>query len=353
MFHLILTACLAGDSSICRPILLPEGSAPDEAGCVAAASRISTDWLARHPGLAAAGTACAAAEDASVAALPMTEIAPGVFTHIGAIAEVSPENRGRIANLSFVVGETVAVIDAGSSRAEGEALFAAIRRVTDRPISHLILTHMHPDHVLGAEVLAEAGARVVGHPQLAAALDARAGTYLENFTRLLGAGEMIGTTVPTPDETAEGGMTIDLGTTRLSLSPAPTAHTDNDLVVRDEGSGTLFTGDLIFRELAPVVDGSLNGWLQWMALPPAPPPARIVPGHGPVAATWEEASAAQQALLAALRDATRARIAEGMPMSEAVPAILQDLQPLAPGWTNFEPTVSRDATAAYKELEWE
>lgn len=351
MFHLILTACLATDPGTCLALDLPHGAAPIRPACEGLAARISADWLATHPGLIGAGTVCTT--DPPIAPLPVQQVAPGIYTHFGTSAEVSPVNEGRIANLSFVVGDTVAVIDAGSTRAEGQALLAAIRAVTDKPVSHLILTHMHPDHTLGASVFIEAGAHVIGHPRLADALSARADTYLDSFTRQIGARAMIGTTAPTPDRAAPEGTVIDLGSRRLTLTPVPTAHTDNDLMVRDDLSDTLFTGDLIFRGLAPVVDGALNGWLAWMDLPPQPAPARIVPGHGPLAATWEEAVADQRALLTDLRAAVRARIAQGVPMSEAVPDILAEMESHAGGWVNFDATLSRDATAAYKELEWE
>ena len=60
-----------------------------------------------------------------------------------------------------MIGYTVAVIDPGGSRAIGEGLYVAIRRITDKPISHVILSHMHPDHIYGAEVFAAAGAEII------------------------------------------------------------------------------------------------------------------------------------------------------------------------------------------------
>lgn len=351
MYHLILTACLALSSADCRPVLLPEGDARTRDACQAEAPRISKKWIATQPELRAEGWNCR--ETAEVDTVDLEEIAPGIWVRRGIIAQINRENGGRIANLSVVIGRTsVAVIDAGGSRAEAEALYAAIRRLTRKPISHLVLTHMHPDHALGASVFAEAGATVVASAKLPPALEARASTYIDNFDRILGPTAMIGTTITLPDMLVEDQAQIDLGGRSLALRTAPTAHTDNDLVARDSATDTLFTGDLVFRGLTPVVDGSINGWLQWLSEPPEGT-GLVVPGHGEIAENWDAAVAKQTDLLVKLRDSVRNSIASGQPMSVAVPEIVTELQGLADDWADFPETIARDATATYKELEWE
>ena len=247
MLELLLDVCLAERPDVCASRLLPGPCVEERA----------EPWVAHRPGLTLEGTRCVEAAEA-VVPLAVEEVAPGVFVHAGEVALASPENAGDIANLGFVVGEeAVAVIDAGGSRAVGERLYAAIRGRTDLPIRYLILTHMHPDHVVGAAVFAEAGADIVAHEHLPAALAARAESYAEAWRRQQGEQAPIGSTIVLPDETVAGHRTIDLGGRMLEIEAHPTAHTDNDLTVLDRATGTWFMGDLVFDRHLPSIDGSL------------------------------------------------------------------------------------------------
>ena len=350
MLYAILTICLAADSRSCGTVT-PVGHAfAAQAECEAAAPRIARDWLGSQSGWTLDRLECAPFD--SLPVLPVQPVADGVHVHVGQIAQFEDSPDGWIANLGFVIGrDSIAVIDAGASRRQGEALFAAIRRISDKPISHMIVTHMHPDHALGAEVFREAGATIVGHEGLADALQGRGPTYLENLVRLYGAGAMAGTRVVLPEVAVADSLDIDLGGRVLTLNAVATAHSDNDLTVLDRATGTFFAGDLVFRGLTPIVDGSLPGWLDWMAAPQAGGP--VVPGHGPVAANWSEAVTAQQDFLTTLAEATRQAVRDGLPMSQAVPVIVEALQPFAGEWASFPESAARDATAAFKELEWE
>lgn len=349
MFHLLVLACIA--EALCAERWLPAADAPDRPACEAAAPEVLTAWLASHA-MTADRFRCV--ETAMLPALPLQELAPGVFVHLGPPELASRDNGGRIANLGVIIGPGgVAVIDTGGSRAEGEALLAAIRRRSALPVEIAIVTHMHPDHSLGAEVFHEAGARIIGHARLADALAARAGIYATTYRDTVGAAAFHGSRFVLPDETVAAPVEVDFGGDRVRLLPAPTAHTDNDLAVWHGGSATLFTGDLLFRDLTPVLDGSIGGWLGWLETDPAPLPRRIVPGHGPVAATWPEANGPTRAYLDALATAVRHALADDLSLSEAVPAVAAALAPLSPGWADFEDTTRRNAAAAFKELEWE
>lgn len=352
MFHLLLAACLTDQPATCAQRLLPAGDAATAEECQRGAGAIARDWIARHPGLTGGDPHCVPTQ--ALPALAVTEIADNVYLHQGAMAQISPENQGRIANLSFVVGDSVAVIDAGGSRSEGEALYAAIRRVTYRPISHVILTHMHPDHILGAEVFSEAGASIVADARLPEAVARRAQTWMQSIPAQIGATAFLGTRFVPIDQKVTQPVTLSLGSTQLTVTPQRVAHTDSDMTVMDSESATLFAGDLIFRGLTPSIDGTLSGWLDWIAAgPPDPVPALIVPGHGPVATDWQDAVAPQQHYLQALADTTRKAVRGGMALSQAIPAITSMMKPFSEGWADFNGTTARNAATAFSQLEWE
>ena len=303
--------------------------------------------------LAAAALVAVLSGAASVAAqapLPVSEVAQGVFVHQGPHEDFTPANGGGIANLGFVIGEhSVAVIDSGGSRAEGERLLAAIRARTGLPVSHVILTHVHPDHVLGTSAFMGAGAEVVGHANLAAALAQSGPIYLANLRLLIGAG-MEGTSIVPPTQAVSDAATIDLGGRVLELRAWPTAHTATDLTVLDRTTGTLFAGDLLFMERLPVVDGSLLGWLRVMDELQALPATRVVPGHGPPSAPWPDAARPQRDYLLYLRDQVRAELGRNRTLEQAVDEIPP---PSGTLWLLAADNHARNVSASFTELESE
>ena len=291
------------------------------------------------------------AAETSSAPAEVSEIAAGLFVRQGAHELMAPRNGGAIANIGFIVGdEAVAVIDSGGSRRDGQRLRAAIRAQTRLPIRYVINTHVHPDHIFGNSAFDTDEPEFVGHHNLARAMGARGAHYLAANRRLLGDDAFAGTTIVPPTVAVEDSLTLDLGGRRLVLTAYPTAHTDADLTVFDEASGILWTGDLLFVDHLPVMDGSLKGWLRVMDILAEVPAARAVPGHGPAAVSWPGALAPQRAYLTRLAEDLRALIASGESMRLAVE---QAAQSQRPHWALFDEFNARNATAGFAELEWE
>ena len=280
----------------------------------------------------------------------LEEIAPGVFAHAGQIAMMSRENKGDIANIGAIVGDdAVAVVDAGGSLIEGKAFAAALRARTSKPIRFVIATHAHPDHIFGVSAFVAEGAVFVAHKNLPRSLAARGEHYLSSFREAMGDA-LEGTTLVSPTVTVENETSLDLGGRRIVLRAWPQSHSDCDLTVLDEKTGTLFTGDLLFMGHVPVVDGSLLGFLAVSDDLAKIKAQRVVPGHGPLVAPWPQALDDERAYLQRLTADLRAAIKKGESVARTAKEAGESERSK---WSLFDDYNGRNATAGFAELEWE
>ena len=286
----------------------------------------------------------------SATPLAVTQVAPGIYLHQGVHEDFGEHYHGDIANIGFVIGQdAVAVIDSGGSYAVGRALREAIRLHTALPVRYVINTHVHADHIFGNAAFAEDQPEYIGHHQLPRAIKQRAERYLTNIKTMLGDAAD-GSRLVVPSRLVKSELTLDLGGRKLTLRAWPVAHTDNDLTVKDERTGTLWTGDLLFAERTPSIDGDIHGWLAVIKDLSVMPAQLVIPGHGKVTADKNTALEKQRLYLQTLLDDLRRGIKEGRSMTETLEAAARSEQEK---WVLFGSVNPRNAAVLYPALEWE
>ncbi len=287
---------------------------------------------------------------ACAAPFNIENIAPGVYVHHGEHKDLVEQYGGDICNSSFVIGSKgVAVIDTGGSPVVGEKLRDEIRKVTRLPILYVITTHVHPDHSMGSAAFKQDKPVFVGHGKLANEMVLRKEVYLRNQAAWVGK-DAAGSELIPPDLAVETSQDLDLGGRTLHLTAHPVAHSPSDLSVRDSASNTLWTGDLLFIERAPSVDGDIPSWLDVIEQLNKVNAARVVPGHGPVTANGSAALGDEKRYLSTLLSDVRAAIKRGDSMEQTIETAAQSEKDK---WLLFNSTNRRNIARIFPALEWE
>ncbi|MBL4812727.1 MAG: MBL fold metallo-hydrolase [Rhodobacteraceae bacterium] len=166
-------------------------------------------------------------------------------------------------NSGVIIGdESVMIIEAQATPRLAKMVIEKVRSVTDKPISHLVLTHYHAVRVLGASAY--------NAPQIIMSDKARAmvvergqedwDSEFDRFPRLFqGHEEIPGLTWPTT--TFSQSMTVYLGKRRVDLMHLGRAHTAGDIVAHVPDANVMFTGDIVeYHSACYCGDGHFADW---------------------------------------------------------------------------------------------
>lgn len=219
------------------------------------------------------GKAFASQGDLEEKEISFTEIGEGLWAFT---AEGDP-------NSGVIIGDdSVMVIEAQATPRLAAKVIAKIREVTDKPISHLVLTHYHAVRVLGASAY---GAGQILMSDAARAMVAERGqedwdSEFARFPRLFQGHESI-PGLTWPSTTFSNRMSVYLGQRRVDLMHLGRAHTAGDIVVHVPDSNVMFTGDIVeYRSACYCGDGHFADWGQTLAAIGDFAPDAIAPGRG-------------------------------------------------------------------------
>ena len=247
----------------------------------------------------------------------MEAIADGVY----AIIHDDATDEWPHGNTGVIVGkDAVLVVDSNYLPSRAEADIALIRRVTDKPVRYLVITHWHFDHNNGTVAYRKAypGVTVVSEretarfvelnatwwsrmsaasgsekrrslkekeAELANTSDASAKQALASLVRRRQAEleELARLEVVTPDLVFDKGLTLDLGARQVQLRDWGRANSPHDTTVYLPDERILFTGDIVVQSPLPYSGASWPvPWIEVLRAIEAVPVAALVPGHGPV-----------------------------------------------------------------------
>jgi len=186
-------------------------------------------------------------------------------------------------NSGIIVGDdSVMVIDAQATPTLARQVIQKVRSVTDKPISHLVLSHYHAVRVLGA---AEYKASNIIMSSKARSMVVERGqedwdSEFDRFPRLFkGHEEISGLTWPTT--TFDKKMSLFLGKRRVDLYFLGRAHTAGDIVIHVPDSNVLFTGDIVeYKSACYCGDAHLQEWPKTLGKIAKFQAVSLVPGRG-------------------------------------------------------------------------
>lgn len=280
----------------------------------------------------------------------LTKVAEGVYVHHGQHLDIDDGYQGDICNIGVVIGrEAIAVIDTGGSKHTGEQLLQAIKAISPLPIRYVINTHVHPDHTYGNAAFQHDGTHFVGHDKLANTMLLRKEQYEKLNARLLGEAGKASATVP-PDTAVHDQLTLDLGDRTLQLQAQRVAHTHTDLTVLDTKTNTLFTGDLLFAQRTPVLEGDIKGLIAALEHINQSPYALIVPGHGLESKDQPTIIGNELRYLNLLLADVRSSIKKGISMEQTMDTAAASEHDK---WRLFDIANRRNVNVIYPQLEWE
>ena len=269
------------------------------------------------------------------------ELAPGVYSY-EALRSAGAE-RFTTVSLFVVSDEGVLVADGQGSPEETRRLVEAIGRVTDQPITHVVIASDHGDHTAGnGEFPPEAA--FLAHPTSAAVL--RASAERPDF-------RAEAPPVVLPTALVEERQIVRLGSREIHVAFMGRAHTGGDLVVHLPDERIVFLSEAYLNRIFPAMRSAYpSEWVQMLRAVRELDVDWFVPGHGFVETPGvlrEELDVYIAAMEQVIAEARRLHAA-GLPVEEAVEtADFGELE----GWSLRESQGAIAIRRVYLELEGE
>jgi glyoxylase-like metal-dependent hydrolase (beta-lactamase superfamily II) len=205
----------------------------------------------------------------------------------------------------------IALVDPFVSPLLAAELDALLRARTADPVTHVVLTHHHTDHALGAGYFASKGAEVIAHVEAAARMAKEHPRLIAERRKSPGVAHLFASAEPyAPSRVVSSGLLLEVAGLRLDVFHPGHSHTPGDLCVHAPGLGVLVAGDLVSTGYHPnLEDADVAGMRAALSRLRSLPFRTLVPGHGP--AGGREAVEEQLRYLDAAERAVRGALESG------------------------------------------
>ena len=258
-------------------------------------------------------------------------------------------------NSGIIVGDdAVMVVDAQATPVLAQSVIDRVRRVTDKPIRYVLLTHYHAVRVLGASAYkdAEIICSTIARDMIVERGQQDMESEIGRFPRLFGAVESIpGLTWPTM--TFADQMTIWLGKREVRIMHLGRAHTAGDVVAWVPDANVAFSGDLVeYRSACYCGDAHFTDWPATLDRLAALRPQALVPGRGASLASPAKAAegiAMTRDFLATLYGAVQNSVAAGHSLKQAFAAARVVMDPKFSSFAIYEHCLPFNVSRAYDE----
>ena len=258
-------------------------------------------------------------------------------------------------NSGVIIGDdSVMIVEAQATPRLANKVIECVRSVTDKPITHVVLTHYHAVRVLGASAF-DAQQVIMSNAAYNMVLERGQEDWdseFQRFPRLFEGHESIpGLTMPTTTFSDE--MTVFLGKRRVNIKQIGRAHTAGDAVIHVPDQNVMFTGDIVEDHSACYCgDGHFADWGTTLDNIKAYDVDAIAPGRGGALVGKEAVNRAiestrdfvQSTYLPAARVAAR-----GGSLKEAWDAVRAECDPKFADYAIYEHCLPFNVARAYDE----
>jgi glyoxylase-like metal-dependent hydrolase (beta-lactamase superfamily II) len=295
-------------------------------------------------------------EGPPVADIPAKQLSPHVWMIYSPDGFPTPENRGMMANVIFVVTSAgVVVLDSGASLQIGQMAIRMIRKVTDKPVVAVFNSHYHGDHWLGNHAFVKTyGDKlpIYALPSTIEKLKGAEGNLWRSLMERWTNQSTLGTQVVLPNTPVQHGQVITFGDVSLRMHHYGTAHTPSDLCVEVVQDKLTAVGDIAMtNRIANMDEGSYPGTFKYyQALVSATGDQLWVPGHGQarkdLLQTYGE-------FLAGIWEPCLKAVEDGQSEAQAKAAVMKDPRVAARAKTmqGYEGNIGKYISLAYLEAE--